>query len=138
MSRPIPPALLGAVRRRAHDRCEYCLLPQRTQEATFHADHIKPRKEGGTTSIDNLALACVTCSLKKAARTHALDPRTDAIVPLFHPRRDRWDAHFRWTTRWRVIGKTPTGRATVQALAMNAPRVVRIRQVLALLGEFPS
>jgi 5-methylcytosine-specific restriction endonuclease McrA len=137
MSPPIPAGLLRKVRRRAANRCEYCRLPQESQEAAFHADHIRPRKEGGPTTADNLALACVTCSLKKAARTHAVDPRTNVVVPLFHPRHDRWDDHFRWTARWRVIGKTPTGRATVRTLAMNRPRILRIRRALDILGTFP-
>lgn len=51
------------VRHRASDICEYCLLPQFMQEATFHIDHIRPRAAGGRTTLGNLALACVTCSL---------------------------------------------------------------------------
>ena len=31
-------------------------------------------------------VACVTCSLKKAARTSVLDDRTGEVVSLFHPR----------------------------------------------------
>jgi hypothetical protein len=138
MSAPLPAALHRAIRRRARNRCEYCLLPQESQEAAFHADHIQPRKDNGATAAENLALACVTCSLKKGSRTHAVDPRTKLLVPMFHPRRDTWGEHFRWTAPWRVLGKTPTGRATVRALAMNRPRVVRIRAGLAALGRLPS
>jgi hypothetical protein len=55
-------------------------------------------------------------------------------VPLFHPRRDRWSDHFRWTRDCRIRGRTPTGRATVLALGMNRPAVIAIRKMLLELG----
>jgi hypothetical protein len=137
MSRWIPPALLRRVRERAGDVCEYCRLPQAFQEATFHVDHIVPLVRQGETTLDNLALACVTCSLRKAARTHVRDPRSRKRVPLFHPRRDRWSAHFRWGSQWKLVGRTASGRATVAALAMNRPAILLIRQALAALARFP-
>jgi len=66
MSEHIPAALVKLVRERAREVCEYCLLPQKSQEAAFHVDHIRPRAAQGATRAENLALACVTCSLKKA------------------------------------------------------------------------
>jgi hypothetical protein len=36
-----------------------------------------------------------------------------------------------------VIGITPSGRATVQALALNRPGVVNLRRVLHQLGDHP-
>jgi hypothetical protein len=134
MSFHIPAQLIAVVRQRAADICEYCHLPATSQEATFHADHVRPRSRGGRTSADNLALACVTCSLKKAARTHVVDPITKKKVPLFNPRRHIWASHFRWTLTMRLVGKTSIGRAAVFALAMNRPQVVRIRQALRVLG----
>ncbi|HVX85553.1 MAG TPA: HNH endonuclease signature motif containing protein [Phycisphaerae bacterium] len=54
---------------RAGGRCEYCgLAPQIGQEAVFHIDHVVPRAAGGETTLGNLALACVSCSLHKAAK----------------------------------------------------------------------
>lgn len=91
MTPHIPATLLREVRDRARGICEYCRLPQRSQEATFHVDHIQPRTSGGATIVENLALACVTCSLRKAARVRARDPSTGRTVRLFHPRRDVWD-----------------------------------------------
>src|SRR5438270_10674380 len=108
MSERIPAALVRLVRRRARHVCEYCLLPQSSQEAAFHVDHIQPRAAGGSAIAANLALACVTCSLKKAARTRGRDPLSKKLVPLFHPRQDRWPDHFRWTRGCRVAGRTPT------------------------------
>lgn len=137
MSQRIPTPLSDRVRERAGGLCEYCRLPQSSQEAAFHIDHIHPRAAGGPTSAENLALACVTCSLRKAARTKVRDTFTGKLVPLFHPRRDRWSDHFRWTQGGKIAGRTPLGRATVAALAMNRPAIIAIRQTLAILGEFP-
>lgn len=138
MSEHIPLHLVNRVRRRARELCEYCQLPQWSQEASFHIDHVLPLADGGRTAYLNLALACVTCSLKKAAKSSALDPLTSRLAPLFNPRRQRWTSHYRWTRSWRIIGLTPTGRATVRALGMNRPAIVRIRQVWASLGHFPD
>jgi hypothetical protein len=121
---------------RAKGRCEYCGLSPEGQEATFHIDHIVPRASGGPTEMDNLALACVSCSLRKAARRSARDPSTGRAVRLYHPRRQRWVDHFRWQGV-RVIGLTPTGRATVAALQMNRPLVLAIRLEEAAHGRHP-
>jgi hypothetical protein len=43
MTGHIPIALMREVRTRAAGICEYCRLPQESQEATFHIDHIRPR-----------------------------------------------------------------------------------------------
>jgi hypothetical protein len=94
--RDLTEALRVAVIRRAGDRCEYCGLAQAGQEAAFHIDHVIPRAAGGPTSEENLALACVSCSLHKAAKQTAVNPVDGKEVPLFNPRTDRWSDHFRW------------------------------------------
>jgi len=137
MSGRIAAALAKSVRDRAAHACEYCRLPQWSQEATFHTDHIQPTADGGLSESDNLALACVTCSLRKGARTLARDPKSQSLVPLFHPRRQSWERHFRWTRAWRIAGRTATGRATIAALGMNRDAIVRIRKLWAESGEFP-
>ncbi len=135
MSEYIAKWLSRLVRQRAAGRCEYCHLPQECQEAAFHIDHIQPLAAGGKTVEVNLALACVTCSLAKAARTEARDPYTGDSVPLFHPRRDRWDQHLQWAENWKLIGLSAIGRATIRLLKMNRPEVIRIRRMLDRLGE---
>ena len=80
MSPHVPAAIDRQVRLRAGARCEYCHLSQEGQEATFHIDHIQPRKLAGETTLENLALACVSCSLRKGARTTSLDPQTGESV----------------------------------------------------------
>ena len=82
----ITPGLHAEVVLRAAQRCEYCHLSQLGQEATFHIDHVVPRAAGGRSTADNLALACVSCSLRKWAKRTATDPDTGVDTPLFNPR----------------------------------------------------
>jgi len=76
---------------------------------------------------DNLTLACVSCSLRKAARETAVDPTSGERVALFHPRRDLWHDHFHWQGA-RLFGRAATGRATIEALEMNRHLMIAIRQ----------
>ncbi|MGH7817743.1 MAG: HNH endonuclease [Candidatus Binatia bacterium] len=130
----IPARLRRLVGLRAGNQCEYCRLSQEGQEATFHIDHILPKSAGGRMQATNLALACVSCSLRKEARRSAIDPITNRRVALFHPRRQRWRDHFRWDG-YRIVGLTPTGRVTVAALQMNRPLILAIRQEEAARGR---
>jgi hypothetical protein len=123
----VPATLQRRVRERAGDRCEYCRLAQAMQEATFHVDHVEPRSAGGPTNFENLALACVSCSLRKGARTVARDPSTGEDARVFHPRRDDWQAHFESATSGLILGRTVVGRATVDLLNLNRPLAVAIR-----------
>jgi hypothetical protein len=128
----LSPAMRAMVVRRAGERCEYCGLAQTGQEAVFHIDHVIPRVAGGPTVDENLALACVSCSLHKAAKQTAIDPIDAAEVPLFNPRTQRWSEHFRWE------GETVlTGRATVAALRMNRPLILAIRREEVARGRHP-
>lgn len=122
---------------RADNRCEYCQLAQAGQEATFHIDHIIPVNAGGLTTSRNLALACVSCSLRKAARQTALDPQTNTDALLFHPRRDRWAEHFSWEGV-QLRGLTAKGRAIFAALEMNRPLILAIRAEEVLRGRHPD
>src|SRR5258705_13018130 len=90
----IPVSLQRRVRERAAQGCEYCGLSQARQHATFHVDHVWPKSESGATTLDNLALACVSCSLRKGSRTVVPDPETGDLVRLFNPRADAWAEHF--------------------------------------------
>jgi hypothetical protein len=132
----ISPALHAEVELRAGNRCAYCGLSQLGQEATFHIDHVIPRAAGGLTVPENLALACVSCSLRKWARQSAIDPDTGEEVPLFNPRTQVWTEHFRWEGP-RVLPLSATGRATVDTLAMNRPLIIAIRLEEAAYGRHP-
>jgi hypothetical protein len=132
----IPAQLRRRVALRAGGRCEYCRVSQAGQEAEFHIDHIIPVSAGGPTTPDNLALACVGCSLRKGARRRAVDPVKMQTVRLFHPRRQRWSTHFRWDGIW-LAGRTAVGRATVDALGMNRVVLLAIRLEEAERGRHP-
>jgi HNH endonuclease len=134
--RAIPGALRRRVIRRAEGRCEYCRLSQEGQEATFHIDHVIPRAAGGETVSENLALACVSCSLRKAARQTAIDPQSGTEVSLYNPRCDFWHEHFQWEGIF-LVGQTAIGRATVEVLRMNRPLILAIRREEAALGRHP-
>ena len=120
----VPASLVRRVRERAR---EYCGLRQEHQEATFHVDHVIHRRAGGPTVLQNPALACVSCSLRKGARQTAPDPARGTAVDLFNPRVDSWPEHFEVHGTGEVAGLTPTGRSTVAALHMNRPLAVAIR-----------
>jgi hypothetical protein len=132
----IPEKLQQLVIQRAAGRCEYCQLSQVGQEATFHIDHIEPVVVGGKTIAENLALACVLCSLYKAARQTAIDPHSGSEVSLFNPRRDNWHTHFQWDGIY-LVGLTPAGRATIETLNMNRVLILAIRYEEALRGRHP-
>ncbi len=132
----VPLAMKRAAFQRAAGRCEYCGLSQIGQEARFHVDHIHPIANGGVTTLENLAIACVSCSLRKGARRTGPDPLTGKPAPLFHPRKQTWDDHFQWKT-WRVVGLTPTGRATVDGLKMNRLFAQAIRAEESLQNRHP-
>jgi 5-methylcytosine-specific restriction endonuclease McrA len=122
--------------RRAKNRCEYCGLSQIGQEAVFHIDHVIPQSTGGPSTADNLALACVSCSLRKSARQTVQDPESGEHVPLFNPRTQLWNDHFSWQTDT-IVPLTATGRATALALAINRPLILAIRREETLRGRHP-
>jgi len=52
----VPETLSQAVRLRADGRCQYCLMHESLQGATFHVEHIIPQSKGGHSILENLAL----------------------------------------------------------------------------------
>ena len=111
------------VRERAAFRCEYCHADERWQFIRFTLDHVIPQSAAGNDDADNLALACRNCNERRGNRTEAVDPQTQAIVPLFNPRFDQWDEHFTWSSDGiRLIGITAVGRATIERLDINDDR----------------
>jgi len=67
-----------------------------------------------------------------------VDPDSGAEVPLFNPRQDDWCEHFVWSVDGLlIIGLTPMGRATVEALALNRERVINIRAADQIVGRHP-
>jgi hypothetical protein len=104
----------------------------------MEVDHITPLAGGGSSTEENLWLACPHCNRYKSAQTHGMDAMTGELVRLFNPRTQIWNEHFGWTESGVVIvGLTPTGRATVAALDMNNALIVRARRVWVLWGWHP-
>ena len=131
----IPESLRESVRQRAGNRCEYCLIPE-VFVSLHEPDHIVALQHRGETSPENLALACFDCNRQKGPNLSSLDPETRQLVPLFHPRRDKWGEHFLLDGP-RVVGRTAVGRATVELLQVNNLRRVRVRAELQRVGRYP-
>jgi hypothetical protein len=126
------------VTRRAEGRCEYCQSPAAFAHQSFSLEHVRPRSRKGKRNARNLALSCQGCNNHKYNRTNAPDPISRKEAPLFNPRRHRWPDHFAWSDDGtHILGLTPTGRATVDALQMNREALVNLRRVLVEAGEHP-
>ncbi len=132
----VPEELSRTVRARARGRCQYCLMHESLQGATFHVEHIIPQCKGGRSGWENLALACPGCNLHKAGRITAIDPATGESGQLFHPILQHWSEHFRFN-RYQIEGLTSVGRTTIEALNLNHSRRQRVREVEEAFGLFP-
>jgi hypothetical protein len=105
---------------------------------TFEIEHIQPLSAGGETVFENLCFACPSCNRYKGDRQTAIDPESSETVPLFHPQAQAWRDHFVWSeTGKEMKGLTAIGRATIAALQMNRPALVRARAMWVKLGEHP-
>jgi 5-methylcytosine-specific restriction endonuclease McrA len=134
----VPTWLRERVAAQARHRCGYCLTAEAVTGAPLVIDHLIPEALGGPTEEENLWLACSQCNLHKGDRVTVRDPLTEEWAPLFNPRRQIWAEHFRWTpTGDEVVGLTPVGRATVQALQLNRPLLVRARRAWVAVGWHP-
>jgi hypothetical protein len=122
------------VRRRARRRCEYCRIHENDEPYSFHLEHIIPTKHGGTDELSNLAWSCQNCNLGKASNLAGRVRRK--LVALFHPRRQKWNKHFRWDGPI-LLGRTDCGRATVAVLNINEDDRIRLREILIATGAFP-
>lgn len=132
----IPVALRRLVWERADHRCEYCLMPQDFDPATFEIDHVVPEKMAGETAVENLALACFKCNNHKGPNIAGVDSLTGEKAFLFDPRNDVWGEHFAWHGPL-LVGLTPAGRATVDLLQINSGHRVAHRRQLIAEGVFP-
>jgi hypothetical protein len=120
-------AIVRLVHERAHNCCEYCQTCRDTIGQAMHVEHIDPK---GGDALEILCLSCPSCNLSKSTATAAPDPATGAMIALFNPRTQHWQDHFRWIENARrVQGFTPTGRATVERLRMNQPRLLVARSL---------
>jgi len=134
----IPDKVRQRVRDHFGDRCAYCRSPQSLVPAPLEIDHIVPTSRGGSDDEDNLCLACAMCNRHKAGKINGLDPATQKRAPLFNPRKHIWTQHFRWSVdSTRIIGRTPHGRATIEALHLNNAIHRRVRGHWVQAGWHP-
>ncbi len=134
----IPRELRERVAAQAGYRCGYCLTAEAVVGTPMEFDHLIPESLGGLTEEENLWLACSLCNDHKSNRIAGPDPLSGEVVRLFNPRQQLWHDHFRWTEQGdRIIGLTPTGRATVATLNLNRPVLVKARQLWVSVGWHP-
>lgn len=135
MGSDVGEALRRLVAKRARYRCEYCLFHEDDAYFPHQVDHIISRKHGGRSEPENLAYACFRCNVWKGSDIGSLDPQTGRIVPLFHPRRQRWSAHF--VLRGFIIEPlTAEGEVTARLLKLNLDKRVAERRLLMAVGRF--
>jgi hypothetical protein len=138
MSIYVPVGLRRRIRARFVDRCAYCRTAEALVAVVFEIEHIIPRHAGGETVFDNLCLACPTCNRYKASRQTAVAPLLGHTVPLFHPQHQRWEEHFVWNDDATfILDLTPIAQATIEALRMNRPALIRLRRMWVQMGEHP-
>ncbi len=134
----ISKALRERIAEQAKHRCGYCLTSEFIVGTLMEIDHIIPQSLGGHSKEENLWLACSLCNDHKGDRIAAEDPITGYVVRLFNPRFENWKDNFSWSADGcRIIGLTPSGRATVVALSLNRPSLVHARQAWVNVGWHP-
>lgn len=124
------------VAQRAKHQCEYCRAPELIFNIVFEVEHIIPLSKNGSNDLQNLALSCRICNLRKSDLVEGFDPITQKRVRLFNPRRDRWEEHFELqkSSPFKIEGKTSIGRATIECLQLNSSLQTRARELWLSLG----
>jgi HNH endonuclease len=126
------------VAQRASFCCEYCWSQAKYSPDYFSVEHIIPRIKNGVNELFNLAYACLACNNHKYVHIEAIDPVSGVLSPLYNPRIDAWEQHFRWSNDYAILtGISPIGRATVDKLKLNRPSLINLRIVLAAIGKHP-
>lgn len=134
----IPADLRRLVQARARGLCEYCRSQARFSPQPFSVEYIIARALGGQTEAGNLALSCQGCNGYKYTKWQTTDPLTGILIALFHPRQQRWRDHFAWNEdATLIVGLTPTGRGTIEALKMNRVELINLREVLYAAQKHP-
>lgn len=130
--------LYSLIAERAHHRCEYCHAPESIFNAVLEVEHIHPVVAGGTSTEENLALACRSCNSFKGSRRSFLDPESGQEERLYHPRQDRWEDHFSVSSdSCEIVALTEIGRVTALCLRMNSLAQLTARQFWVQIGLFP-
>ncbi len=137
MSSYLSPETRAAVASRANFVCEYCLIAEADAYFRFQVEHIISRKHGGSSELENLALACVFCNRYKGSDIASLTPETSALIRFYNPRTDRWREQFRLNGVV-IEPLTAIGEATIRILQMNHDDQILEREVLSKRGRYPG
>lgn len=132
----VPESVRRAVRKRADERCEYCLKPDVVSTVPYHVDHIRSLKHGGGSEPENLAWACFDCNICKGSDIGSFDDMTEQFVPFFNPRIQRWEDHFE-ADHAHIKGRTAIDRVTAAIFQFNHQDQLATRQDLLIDGLWP-
>lgn len=111
MSRTIPLSTKKKIADRANFRCEHCLLAEQVSFYSFHIEHIRSIKHGGTNELINLAYCCPECNYAKGSDVGTFSNDRETLIRFFNPRKDTWEDHFELNDGI-IHGKTAMGEAT--------------------------
>lgn len=127
------------VRQAANEQCGYCRIGSHLVYAPMEIDHIFPKSRGGGDGEENLWLACPFCNNTKSDQIIGIDPLTEDVIALFHPRQQKWTEHFAWNQddKALITGLTACGRASIAALGINDPIPLQFRRLMVAAGWYP-
>jgi len=93
----------------------------------FRTDYIGLQQHRSDNSLDNLAMACFGSDAYKVPNLSSIEPVTNRLVALFHPRKQSWSDHFQ-QIEWDIEGLTPVGRATIRLINIErqSPRSITV------------
>lgn len=113
---------------RAGKKCEYCRAPERFSNFFFEVEHILPTLLGGSSDLENLALACRSCNVFKSKFITGVRETGEETERLFNPRSDVWSEHFQLNPEtFEIEGLTDIGYGTITRLRMNSKMQVNAR-----------
>lgn len=123
---------------KAKNRCGYCLTQEAVSGVHLTLEHIIPQSKGGETDESNLWLSCRLCNERKRVLTEYVDLESGSVVSLFNPCSQNWTDHFAWNeASTLIVGLSPIGRATIDALDLNSEFRVRSRAIWVEAGWHP-
>lgn len=121
---------------RATNICEYCCIHEDDTFFGCQIDHIISEKHGGSTTFENLALACTFCNIAKGSDIGSVT-KEGVFTRFFNPRLDVWSEHFS------IVGAaieplTPIGQVTARLLQFNSADRLIEREALIAVGRYPA
>ena len=129
MSRYVSEEKRKTVIARAKNSCEYCRLHQSDAFQKHQIEHIIALKHGGSSDLDNLALACTDCNFHKGTDLSTILLPDKELIRLFNPREDVWEEHF-YIEECVFYPVSKIAEATIKVLKMNDIDLIIFRKLL--------